>query len=146
MKNFENHDHCINAEAEEKDGKDDGEVTEVVGGRKLCVNKPCKHHLRGYCKYGEQCRFVHTCKYFASTGTRRYGNTCKFVHIKKSGEKTQKPKRSGYRQRRGQFFGGQFSKGEAETTKETPVQEQQEQFNFSVPKSLDKKCKITFEF
>ena len=83
MKNFENHDHCINAEAEEKDGKDDGEVTEVVGGRKLCVNKPCKHHLRGYCKYGEQCRFVHICKYFASTGTCRYGNSCKMYILKK---------------------------------------------------------------
>lgn len=48
--------------------------------------KPCKFFLKGHCRYGRDCKFLHgdakphkTCNYFLK-GTCRNGPDCKFLH------------------------------------------------------------------
>jgi hypothetical protein len=56
------------------------------------VNLPCQHYLKGKCKFGDNCKYVHVdaqpkqqiCRnYVRNNGYCSYGKSCNFVHVLK---------------------------------------------------------------
>ena len=50
----------------------------------------CKFHIKGYCKFGNECHYKHVnktleCKYFSKYGQCKYNEDCWFRHVKEGG-------------------------------------------------------------
>jgi cleavage and polyadenylation specificity factor subunit 4 len=56
----------------------DAKTAQATGGLNSLV---CKHWLRGLCKKGEHCEFLHECNFFMRNGYCSNGEECLYLHV-----------------------------------------------------------------